>query len=114
MNYLKNNIDKGNVIKIISEKIKLGEPFLFTRFGDGEDSYKIGYVESFDGVNWDRIDEGVGIQLSEEGFDSKMMTYPSVIDINGDKHMFYNGNSFGKEGIGLTTHKNYKKIIKNG
>ena len=36
MNYLKNNIDKGGAIKIISEKIKLGEPFLFTRFGDGE------------------------------------------------------------------------------
>lgn len=83
-------------------------------YRDGEDSYKIGYAESFDGVNWDRMDEKVGIQLSEEGFDSKMMTYPSVIDVNGDKHMFYNGNSFGKEGIGLATHKNDKKMIKNG
>jgi hypothetical protein len=29
-----------------------------------------------------------------------MMAYPFVIDINHRKYMFYNGNGFGKSGIG--------------
>lgn len=72
-------------------------------YRDGKDSYKIGYAESLNGVNWDRKDNQVGIYTSKKGFDSKMMTYPSVIKINKKKHMFYNGNSFGIEGIGYAT-----------
>ena len=69
-------------------------------YRDGVDSYKIGYAESMDGMNWERKDKDVGIDVSENGFDSKMMAYPSVIKIKNKKHMFYNGNSFGIEGIG--------------
>jgi hypothetical protein len=70
-------------------------------YRDGNDSYKIGYAESSDGMNWKRLDEKSGIELSASGWDSKMQTYPSVIKIKGKKYLFYNGNGFGKTGIGL-------------
>lgn len=70
-------------------------------YRDGKESYKIGYAESIDAINWNRLDEKSGIQLSESGWDSKMQTYPSVIKIKGKKYLFYNGNGFGKTGIGL-------------
>ena len=70
-------------------------------YRDGKESYKIGYAESTDAINWNRLDNKSGIQLSESGWDSKMQTYPSVIKINEKKYLFYNGNGFGKTGIGL-------------
>jgi hypothetical protein len=70
-------------------------------YRDGAESYKIGYAESKDAVNWIRNDKLSGIQLSEEGWDSKMQTYPSLIEIGSKKYLFYNGNGFGKTGIGL-------------
>ena len=63
-------------------------------------SYRIGYAESLDGLEWIRKDDQVGISVSETGWDSEMMAYPFVIDINGERYMFYNGNGFGKSGIG--------------
>lgn len=70
-------------------------------YRDGKESYKIGYAESIDAINWNRLDEKTGIQLSKFGWDSKMQTYPSVIKIKGKIYLFYNGNGFGKTGIGL-------------
>jgi hypothetical protein len=70
-------------------------------YRDGKESYKIGYAESTDAINWNRLDEKSGIQLSESGWDCKMQTYPSVIKIKEKKYLFYNGNGFGKTGIGL-------------
>jgi hypothetical protein len=70
-------------------------------YRDGNDSYRIGYAESHDGITWERDDEKSGINISESGWDSKMQTYPSVIKIENKKWLFYNGNGFGKTGIGL-------------
>ncbi|GAB2530995.1 glycoside hydrolase family protein [Rufibacter soli] len=69
-------------------------------YRDGVDSYKIGYAESIDGVSWQRLDHLAGIELSSEGWDNKMQTYPCVIKIENKKYLFYNGNGFGKTGIG--------------
>jgi hypothetical protein len=63
-------------------------------------SYRIGYAESFDGKNWERKDSQVGIEKSDEGWDSEMIEYCHVLDIDGRMHMFYNGNGFGKTGFG--------------
>ena len=38
---------------------------------------------------------------SEVGWDSEMTCYPYVININGNVYMLYNGNGYGKTGIGL-------------
>ena len=64
-------------------------------------SYRIGYAESKDGFEWTRMDADVGIDVSESGWDSEMIEYPFVFDQNGERFMLYNGNSYGKTGIGL-------------
>ncbi len=64
-------------------------------------SYRIGYAESFDGIRWTRMDERVGIDVSESGWDSEMIEYPFVFDHGGQRYMLYNGNGYGKSGIGL-------------
>ncbi len=69
-------------------------------FRDGSESYKIGLAHSKDLKNWKREDSLSGIDVSKTGWDSKMIAYPSIIKINNDYVMFYNGNSFGKEGFG--------------
>jgi hypothetical protein len=63
-------------------------------------TYRIGYAESLDGLDWMRKDEEAGIDVSETGWDSEMIEYPHVIDLKQDRLMFYNGNGFGKSGIG--------------
>ncbi len=67
---------------------------------DREQSYRIGYAESADGVGWTRMDERVGIERSDEGWDSEMMEYPFVYEHRGRKYMLYNGNGFGETGFG--------------
>jgi predicted GH43/DUF377 family glycosyl hydrolase len=62
--------------------------------------YRIGYAESADGLNWQRRDERVGIVASETGWDSEMICYAAVIDVNGRRLMFYNGNRHGESGFG--------------
>lgn len=69
-------------------------------FRDGLGSYRIGYARSRDGILWHRDDEQAGIGLSEAGWDSTMICYPSVIEVDGRVYMFYNGNGFGQTGVG--------------
>ncbi len=64
-------------------------------------TYRIGYAESKNGINWKRLDNKVGIDVSKKGWDSKMICYPSIYNINENKIMFYNGNEYGKSGIGM-------------
>ena len=68
-----------------------------------ENSYRIGYAESCDGIRWTRRDELAGIDVSDEGWDSEMIEYPHVIKANGQKYLFYNGNGFGRTGFGYAT-----------
>ena len=65
------------------------------------DTYRIGYSESKDGINWIRKDEEAGIDVSNTGWDSEMICYPYVFDHKGRRYMFYNGNHYGKSGFGL-------------
>jgi hypothetical protein len=69
-------------------------------FRDGEDAYRIGYAHSEDLQQWLREDDEAGIDISETGWDSKMIAYPAVVKVNGRTLMFYNGNGFGVEGFG--------------
>jgi hypothetical protein len=67
-----------------------------------EHSYRIGYAESRDGLIWERQDERSGIDVSGTGWDSDMLAYPYVHQrSNGRKYLFYNGNGFGKAGLGF-------------
>ena len=64
-------------------------------------SYRIGYAESADGLEWTRKDGNIGIDVSESGWDSEMIEYPYVFNHEGNNYMLYNGNGYGKTGIGL-------------
>ena len=65
------------------------------------DTYRIGYAESNDGVNWVRMDELVNIDVSPKGWDSEMICYPYVFEHKEVLYMLYNGNGYGKTGFGL-------------
>ncbi len=70
-------------------------------YRDGQGSYRIGYAESKDGYDWQRLDHKSGIEPSPEGWDSTMICYPFVVDTEEHKLLFYNGNGFGRTGIGV-------------
>ncbi len=63
--------------------------------------YRIGVAFSIDGKKWERKDEYAGMTLSSTGWDSEAQAYPYVILWNGKRYMFYNGNRFGIDGVGL-------------
>jgi predicted GH43/DUF377 family glycosyl hydrolase len=63
-------------------------------------AYRIGYAVSDDLKTWTRDDSKVGIDVSAEGWDSQMVEYPHIAEIDGRILMFYCGNHFGKEGFG--------------
>ena len=62
--------------------------------------YRIGAAVSQDGENWTRCDEEAGLDVSADGWDSEMVCYPCVIDHNGRRFLFYNGNDYGWQGFG--------------
>ncbi len=71
-------------------------------YRDGQGSYRLGYAESPDGINWKRMDESSGIDVSNNpnDWDSKMIAYPFVTKVKGSLYLFYNGNGFGQSGFG--------------
>jgi predicted GH43/DUF377 family glycosyl hydrolase len=56
---------------------------------DKKQSYRIGYAESDNGIDWIRKDNEAGIDVSEQGWDSDMIAYPYVIKIENKYLMFY-------------------------
>ncbi|MEA2784737.1 MAG: hypothetical protein QOF71_841 [Candidatus Eremiobacteraeota bacterium] len=65
------------------------------------DAYRIGYAESPDGKRWTRKDGELGLSTSAEEWENEMVCYPSVFDHGGKRYMLYNGNGYGKGGVGL-------------
>lgn len=63
-------------------------------------SYRLGYAESDDGVAWERDDSRGGLEPSEGGWDAEMIAYPFVHSHEGWDYLFYNGNGYGRSGIG--------------
>lgn len=68
--------------------------------------YYIGYAESFDGINWERLDNMAGIDCSKYGWDSQNLSYPVIFKYNNKTYMFYNGNGCGKTGVGYAELEN--------
>lgn len=67
-------------------------------------SYRIGYAESLNGIDWIRLDKKSNLSLdissNEDEWDSLMVEYPHVIKVKDKTIMFYNGNGFGLSGFG--------------
>jgi hypothetical protein len=70
-------------------------------FRGKENGYRIGYASSEDLINWTRDDSKAGIDISGEGWDSEMISYPHVFELDGAIYMFYLGNQVGRFGFGL-------------
>jgi len=63
--------------------------------------YRIGYAWSNNLTDWTREDDRAGIDVSDDGWDSEMISYPHVFDVDGKTYMAYLGNQVGKHGFGL-------------
>ena len=73
-----------------------------------QNGYRIGYASSNDLLNWQRDDNKAGIDVSQDGWDSEMISYPHVFELDGEVYMFYLGNQVGKYGFGLAKLESYK------
>lgn len=71
-----------------------------TDFRNKERGYRIGYASSYDLKTWERDDSKAGLDVSDSGWDSEMVCYPHIFEVNGKVYLLYCGNDFGKEGFG--------------
>ena len=74
-----------------------------TGFKSKDRGYRVGYASSSDLKNWSRQDERAGIDVSEAGWDSQMVSYAHVFALDGELHMLYQGNEVDRCGFGLAT-----------
>ncbi len=97
------------VLPCVDDEYRIGAPQVVKEDGiykmyycTGTESvtYDLKYAESIDGFEWKRVDEKLGFQRTNGGWDSDMAAYPSVVRCKGKTYMFYNGNNFGHEGFG--------------
>ena len=79
--------------------IKLGSKLLMCFACRGE-AYRIGAAMSEDGVSWTRRDQEFGLDRTGDGWDSEMTCYACIQQVGSDLLMFYNGNGFGRSGVG--------------
>jgi hypothetical protein len=79
--------------------IRDGELFRMWFSHRGE-RYRIGYAESPDGLRWTRLSTPEPPAPSGAGWDADMTEYPAVFDFQGRRHMLYNGDGYGRTGIG--------------
>jgi len=73
-----------------------------------EGGYRIGYASSVDLINWFRDDSKAGIDVSIEGWDSEMIAYPHIFEVDKNVYMLYLGNQVGKFGFGIAKLESYK------
>lgn len=102
---------KGKVVLDFTyeDEYRIGRPYvmkngdiyrMFYGYATKSKGYRLGYAESKDGINWVRNDQEIGIDVSESGWDSKMIAYPAIVSWRDKTYMFYNGNDMGKTGFG--------------
>jgi hypothetical protein len=70
-------------------------------FAHKGDAYRLGYAESEDGINWIRNDAYANLSPTSGTFDSEMIEYAATLTHKNQHFMFYNGNNYGFDGIGL-------------
>ncbi len=66
-----------------------------------ENGYRIGYASSIDLIDWERDDSKVAIDVSDQGWDAEMISYPHVFELDGKTYMAYLGDQVGRHGFGL-------------
>jgi hypothetical protein len=100
------NIDESQALPTV---IKINDRFhMFFCYRHSSDfrqkkerGYRIGHAYSRDLSHWERDDEDMKLNVSDDGWDSDMLCYPHVFEMDGDIYLLYNGNEFGKYGFGM-------------
>ena len=64
-------------------------------------AYRLGYATAPDGLAWTRRDHELGLDVSQDGFDSQAIMYSAVIETPAGRFLFYNGNDFGRDGFAV-------------
>ncbi|WP_197740929.1 hypothetical protein [Undibacterium sp. YM2] len=77
-----------------------------TNYHGKEGGYRMGYASSDDLFNWVRDDDKAGLEISEEGWDSEMVSFPHVFAVDGAVYLLYLGNQMGRHGFGLARLEN--------
>lgn len=72
-----------------------------TDYRGKKNGYRIGYAASTNLLDWVRDDAKAGIDVSEEGWDAEMISYPHVFELDGKTYLAYLGNEVGRYGFGL-------------
>jgi hypothetical protein len=70
-------------------------------YRDGAGSYRIGHATSRDGMTWSRQSDPEGLLPPGEGWNGVTMAYPSLIEADGRRILFHNGDGFGQTGVGV-------------
>jgi len=74
---------------------------MYFTYGTKDGRYQAGQAISDDGITWLRNDEELTLMPSNQGWDSKHISYPSYIcSPLGKQYLFYNGNDHGVDGFG--------------
>ena len=63
--------------------------------------YKIGFAYSRNNIKWHRADKLVNFIGKQDNWDKQMKCYPFTFVDNKKIYMLYNGNEYGRTGIGL-------------
>lgn len=72
-----------------------------SHYRNKKNGYRIGYAFSHNLVDWVRDDSKVGIDVSDQGWDAEMISYPHVFELDGKTYMAYLGDQVGRYGFGL-------------
>lgn len=70
-------------------------------------AYRLGYAYSTDLKKWTRDDTQAGLDVSKNDWDSDMICYPHVFNVDDRIYLLYNGNEFGRYGFGAALLEQY-------
>jgi len=78
---------------------------MFFSYVRSSKKYAIGQATSLDLLNWERLDDPVGLNYGPNDWDSLCMAYPHLFIHNNELYLLYSGNENGKDGMGLAKYK---------
>lgn len=64
------------------------------------DAYRLGYATSQDGLSWERKDHLLEMK-TQDLWANEMQCYPALTSWNHQQYLLFNGNQYGKTGIGV-------------
>jgi hypothetical protein len=102
--------DRGQtVLRLKPHEYRHGRPYvvinkngyrMYFCYSTKQIPYRLTSATSRDGIHWLRDDSELNLTYARKDFDSTMSAYPAVVSVRGNTYLFYNGNDYGKMGIG--------------